>query len=165
MANFFFFFTFCSQVLKVRLNIPRQVSIGFQAHTDTMLKSGSTAKNRFTVWHSQQYIVTSLLLHFGDVVTSDFCVRCVFTRLYVGERRLCFFFKQCYTETGISKHYLCLAFPNCKEGYMFNSKPELVCKEEFKKELYVIVWITNIYVCLYKVIFVLMAKMLDCCLV
>ncbi|XP_037778630.1 eukaryotic translation initiation factor 4E-like [Penaeus monodon] len=37
------------QVLKVRLNIPRQVSIGFQAHTDTMLKSGSTAKNRFTV--------------------------------------------------------------------------------------------------------------------
>lgn len=48
---------------------------------------------------------------------------------------------------------------------MFTSKPELVCKEEFKEELYVIVWITNIYVCLYKVIFVLMAKMLDCCLV
>ncbi|XP_045624025.1 eukaryotic translation initiation factor 4E isoform X1 [Procambarus clarkii] len=36
-------------VLKERLNIPRHVNIGFQAHTDTMIKSGSTAKNRFTV--------------------------------------------------------------------------------------------------------------------
>jgi len=35
--------------LKDRLNIPRHVSIGFQAHTDTMVKSGSTAKNRYTV--------------------------------------------------------------------------------------------------------------------
>ncbi|XP_045136591.1 eukaryotic translation initiation factor 4E-like [Portunus trituberculatus] len=36
-------------VLKERLNIPRHVTIGFQAHKDTMVKSGSTAKNRFTV--------------------------------------------------------------------------------------------------------------------
>ncbi|XP_071543316.1 eukaryotic translation initiation factor 4E isoform X2 [Panulirus ornatus] len=36
-------------ILKERLNIPRHVSIGFQAHTDTMAKSGSTAKNKFTV--------------------------------------------------------------------------------------------------------------------
>ncbi|XP_064117011.1 eukaryotic translation initiation factor 4E-like isoform X2 [Macrobrachium nipponense] len=35
--------------LKERLCIPRMINIGFQAHTDTMVKSGSTAKNRFTV--------------------------------------------------------------------------------------------------------------------
>ncbi|KAK4300107.1 hypothetical protein Pmani_027672 [Petrolisthes manimaculis] len=36
-------------VLKERLHIPLHVTIGFQAHKDTMVKSGSTAKNRFTV--------------------------------------------------------------------------------------------------------------------
>jgi|ERR1711872_80459 len=35
--------------LKQRLGIPRNIGIGYQAHTDSMVKSGSTAKNRFTV--------------------------------------------------------------------------------------------------------------------
>ncbi|XP_074647516.1 eukaryotic translation initiation factor 4E-like [Tubulanus polymorphus] len=35
--------------LKERLNIPNKLPIGYQAHTDTMSKSGSTTKNRFTV--------------------------------------------------------------------------------------------------------------------
>jgi translation initiation factor 4E len=35
--------------LKERLNIPSKITIGFQAHVDTMSKAGSTAKNRFTV--------------------------------------------------------------------------------------------------------------------
>jgi len=35
--------------LKERLNIPAKLAIGFQAHTDTMTKSGSVAKNRYTV--------------------------------------------------------------------------------------------------------------------
>ncbi|KAK2192284.1 hypothetical protein NP493_35g04053 [Ridgeia piscesae] len=35
--------------LKERLNVPPKLSIGYQAHTDTMVKSGSTAKNRFVV--------------------------------------------------------------------------------------------------------------------
>lgn len=37
------------RTLKQRLNIPKTVSIGFQAHTDTISKSGSTTKNRYTV--------------------------------------------------------------------------------------------------------------------
>lgn len=35
------------RTLKQRLNIPKTVTIGFQAHTDTISKSGSTTKNRF----------------------------------------------------------------------------------------------------------------------
>ncbi|XP_067671562.1 eukaryotic translation initiation factor 4E-like isoform X1 [Haliotis asinina] len=35
--------------LKERLNIPAKFPIGFQAHQDTISKTGSTAKNRFTV--------------------------------------------------------------------------------------------------------------------
>ncbi|XP_041362556.1 eukaryotic translation initiation factor 4E-like [Gigantopelta aegis] len=35
--------------LKERLNIPQKVSIAFQAHSDTISKTGSTAKNRYTV--------------------------------------------------------------------------------------------------------------------
>jgi len=37
------------RTLKQRLNIPKTVTIGFQAHTDTISKSGSTTKNRYTV--------------------------------------------------------------------------------------------------------------------
>ncbi|ELT97193.1 hypothetical protein CAPTEDRAFT_222296 [Capitella teleta] len=37
------------RTLKDRLNIPRDITIGFQAHSDTMTKAGSTAKNRFVV--------------------------------------------------------------------------------------------------------------------
>lgn len=35
--------------LKERLKIPPKIALGYQAHTDTMVKSGSTTKNRFTV--------------------------------------------------------------------------------------------------------------------
>ena len=35
--------------LKERMNIPRHVTIGFQAHTDTMVKTGSISKDRYTV--------------------------------------------------------------------------------------------------------------------
>ncbi|XP_048764596.1 eukaryotic translation initiation factor 4E-like isoform X1 [Ostrea edulis] len=35
--------------LKERLSIPPKIQIGFQAHTDTMTKTGSTAKDRFRV--------------------------------------------------------------------------------------------------------------------
>ncbi|XP_064605301.1 eukaryotic translation initiation factor 4E-like [Liolophura sinensis] len=35
--------------LKERLNIPDRLTIGFQAHTDTISRQGSTAKNRFSV--------------------------------------------------------------------------------------------------------------------
>ncbi|KAI0216521.1 Eukaryotic translation initiation factor 4E [Lamellibrachia satsuma] len=37
------------KILKERLNVPPKLTIGYQAHTDTMVKSGSTAKNRFVV--------------------------------------------------------------------------------------------------------------------
>ena len=37
------------RTLKSRLEIPKSISIGFQAHTDTISKSGSTTKNRYTV--------------------------------------------------------------------------------------------------------------------
>ena len=36
-------------MIKERMGIPRHVTIGFQAHTDTIKKPGSTAKNRYTV--------------------------------------------------------------------------------------------------------------------
>ncbi|KAB7497222.1 Eukaryotic translation initiation factor 4E [Armadillidium nasatum] len=35
--------------LRRRLNIPHNIQIGYQAHTDSMVKAGSTAKNRYTV--------------------------------------------------------------------------------------------------------------------
>ncbi|CAH1793411.1 unnamed protein product [Owenia fusiformis] len=35
--------------LKERLSVPSKISIGYQAHMDTMSKAGSTTKNRFTV--------------------------------------------------------------------------------------------------------------------
>ncbi|XP_013398377.1 eukaryotic translation initiation factor 4E [Lingula anatina] len=35
--------------LKERLTIPQKIAIGFQAHTDTIAKAGSTTKNRYTV--------------------------------------------------------------------------------------------------------------------
>jgi len=35
--------------LKERLNIPMKITIGYQSHTDTMVKAGSTTKNRFQV--------------------------------------------------------------------------------------------------------------------
>jgi len=37
------------RTLKSRLEIPKGIQIGFQAHTDTISKSGSTTKNRYTV--------------------------------------------------------------------------------------------------------------------
>lgn len=36
--------------VKERLGIDAKVTLGFEAHQDTMKKSGSTAKNRFIVW-------------------------------------------------------------------------------------------------------------------
>jgi len=37
------------RTLKSRLNIPNDITIGYEAHTDSMSKSGSTAKNRYHV--------------------------------------------------------------------------------------------------------------------
>ena len=38
-----------SQRLKETLNINPKITIGYQAHSDTMVKSGSIAKNRYVV--------------------------------------------------------------------------------------------------------------------
>jgi translation initiation factor 4E len=37
------------KVLKERLKVPPRIVLGFQSHADTMVKAGSTTKNRYTV--------------------------------------------------------------------------------------------------------------------
>lgn len=38
------------RVYKERLGLPMKMTIGYQSHSDTATKSGSTTKNKFVVW-------------------------------------------------------------------------------------------------------------------